>query len=182
MTHIALVMLSLHLATDTLACEARGSREWLATRASPLDSVTMGVGVGYVRICYSRPHARDRAVFDSLAPYGKVWRTGANEPTTLRLTAPAVISGVSLSPGRYVLLTVPQRERWTVLFYTATGSESAAMFNSLVEVGRGSAPAEDIADLVEQFTIRASIDRGDTAFVLEWGQVRARITVRQPAP
>jgi hypothetical protein len=79
------------------ACEWQGSHQWLSTRASPLDSVILVMPTLTATICYSRPSARGRSVFDSLAPFGKVWRTGANEPTTLRLSRKATVGGVSLA-------------------------------------------------------------------------------------
>jgi len=38
---------------------------------------------GYdLSVNYSSPAKKGRVVFGELVPYGKVWRTGANEPTT----------------------------------------------------------------------------------------------------
>lgn len=88
-------------------CRVRGSQEWLATRASPLDSAVLGTGDAIAKICYSRPQTRGRSVYDSLAPFGKAWRTGANEPTILELSAPAGVAGVPLAARRYAILTVP---------------------------------------------------------------------------
>ena len=54
-------------------------------QSSPKATVIQAVGLTDVEINYSRPSARGRAVFGNLVPFGKVWRTGANENTTISL-------------------------------------------------------------------------------------------------
>jgi hypothetical protein len=174
---------SLVRADPTPRCRVRGSHEWLASRASPLDSASVVDGSDVAFLCFSRPRARGRSVYDSLAPFGKAWRTGANEPTILELTAPAVVAGVSLPIGRYAILTVPQPAEWVVLFHTFTTPDSAVddvarVFQTLHEVGRGVMIAETIPTVTEAFTVRAVADSGGHAFLLEWGRLRARMPVR----
>src|SRR5215210_596339 len=53
-------------------------------RKSPLDSLTFTVAKQPVKVCYGRPSSRGRTMLGgSAVPYGKLWRTGANEPTVL---------------------------------------------------------------------------------------------------
>ena len=169
-------------ADPTPRCRVRGSHEWLARRASPLDSVSLIDGSDVAFLCYSRPRARGRSVYDSLAPFGKAWRTGANEPTILELTAPAVVAGVSLPVGRYAILTVPQPTEWVVLFHTFTTPDSAVddlprVFQTLHEVGRGMMIAKTLPTVTEAFTIRTVADSAGHAFLLEWGTLQARMPV-----
>jgi len=159
------------------ACGARGSQQWLATRPSPLDSATLTVRGTIARICYSRPSARGRSV-DSLVPLRRAWRTGANEPTTITLTGPLNIGGAVLERGRYVILTVPQAERWMLVFHTTPDTEPAKMFATLTQVASGGGPVERLARPIEQFTIRPAPDSMEAAFILEWGERRVRVPVR----
>lgn len=162
----------------TPRCQVRGSPQWLASRASPLDSATLLIGTRVAKICYSRPSARGRSVYDSLAPFGKAWRTGANEPTILELSDSADVAGVALAPGRYVLLTVPRPAQWVVLFHTfAASDDPARIFQTLVEVGHGTAQATTLPAPVETFVIRATQEPSGAAFLLEWGPLRARLPV-----
>jgi hypothetical protein len=142
-----------------------------------LDSATVTVGTTIAKICYSRPSARGRPV-DSLVPLGHAWRTGANEPTTLTLTAALDIGGANLRAGRYVILTVPQAERWLLVFHTTPDTEPAKMFANLTEAATGSGRLERLASPIEQFTIRPALDSAGAAFVLEWGVHRAHVPVR----
>jgi hypothetical protein len=164
-------------ADSILACGVRGTQQSLATRPSPLDSTTLEIQGARAKICYSRPSAGGRSVYDSIAPFGRTWRAGANEPTTLQLSAELEVAGVVLAPGRYVVQVIPGLQAWRVIFYTARGSDPAQMLATLEEVGRGTAPAEQMGIRVDPFTIRVAADDAEPAFLMEWGTLRARIPV-----
>jgi hypothetical protein len=82
-------------------------------RVSPADVATANIDGNEVKIAYSRPGAKNpkggeiRQIWGSLVPYGKVWRTGANEATILTVDQPIVIGGFELAAGKYSLFTVP---------------------------------------------------------------------------
>ncbi|HET9275582.1 MAG TPA: DUF2911 domain-containing protein [Gemmatimonadales bacterium] len=182
MTAALLVLAPGGLAPQALpACSAQGSRELLSGRPSPLDSLVVPLGAGAAKICYSRPSVRGRTIFDGLVPFGKPWRTGANEPTMLHLEVQAEVAGVRLAPGRYVVTTVPGPAEWTVIFHTTEAQDPARMFESLVEVGRGRATPEPLDSLVEQLTIRVDPGRRP-ALILEWERVRVRIPMQAVSP
>lgn len=160
-----------------VGCGMPGMHAWQSTRPSPLDSATLTIGNRTAVFCYSRPNARGRSV-DSLLPLGRAWRTGANEPTTLTISDRLSVGGAELSPGRYVILTVPQTTEWRVVFSTTAETEPAKMFATLHQVTIGAARVERTAVPVEQFTIRALTDSLDPAFTLDWGTRRVRLPVR----
>jgi hypothetical protein len=85
-------------------------------RQSPKASLTQTVGVTDITINYNRPGVRGRQVWGSLVPYGQVWRTGANEATTIDFSDDVLINGQSLPKGTYSLHTIPGAEEWTVIF------------------------------------------------------------------
>ena len=158
------------------SCGVRGSQQWLSTRPSPLDSATVTVGGTIAKLCYSAPSLRGRALED-LIPEGRAWRTGANEPTTLTLTGRLDVGGAVLAPGRYVILTVPRADRWTLVFHTTPDSEPERMFASLQQVAQGSGQVERLDAPVERFTVRPE-GGAEAAFLLEWGERRVRVPVR----
>lgn len=84
-------------------------------RVSPKATVTQRVGVTEVSIHYSRPGVKERAVWGELVPYGEVWRTGANENTTITFSTPVKIGGTELPAGTYGLQTIPAQDQWTVI-------------------------------------------------------------------
>ena len=67
-------------------------------------------------ITYGSPSVKDRNVWGELVPYGEVWRTGANEATTIETSGPISISGQNLPAGKYGFFTVPDENDWTLIF------------------------------------------------------------------
>jgi hypothetical protein len=87
-----------------------------APRPSPKASLTQTVGITDITINYNRPGVRGRQIWGGLVPYDQVWRTGANEATTISFSSDVVIEGQNLPKGTYSLHTIPGREEWTVIF------------------------------------------------------------------
>jgi hypothetical protein len=103
-----------------MACAPWGTPEELALRPSPYDSAMVTVGDAQAKVCYSRPATRGRLVFGGLVPYDTLWRTGANEPTVVHVSARALIAGVPVQPGDYSIYTVPTLDGWSVVVNAAT--------------------------------------------------------------
>jgi hypothetical protein len=78
--------------------------------------VTQRVGITDITIRYHRPLVSDRKIWDGVVPYGKVWRGGANENTTITFTDPVMIEGKPLDKGTYGVHMVPTANDWTIIF------------------------------------------------------------------
>jgi len=85
-------------------------------RPSPNASVSQLVGITEITLHYSRPGVKNRKIWGGLVPYGQVWRTGANENTTIAFSTPVKIGGHELPAGTYGLQTIPTAGDWTVIF------------------------------------------------------------------
>lgn len=72
-------------------------------------------GLSTIELSYSRPNMRGRKIFGDLVPYDKVWRTGANQATTITFGDPVTIGGTTIPAGKYGLLTIPGADQWTVI-------------------------------------------------------------------
>jgi hypothetical protein len=83
--------------------------------ASPQATATGKIGAANVKIVYSQPSARGRQIMGGLVPYGEVWRTGANECTTIEFDKPVKIEGKDLAAGKYALFTLPGENEWTII-------------------------------------------------------------------
>jgi len=156
---------------------------WLP-RASPLAAAKIRFAHGHAKICYGRPSLRGRVMLGGDAvPYGRLWRTGANEPTTLHLDVPAEMGELFLPPGSYSLYSVPHAERLQIVVNRATrqwGLES--LYDETLaaqEVGRLVLPAETLERPVETLTITPVPVGGDHwSLRLEWQTTRVRIPLR----
>jgi hypothetical protein len=153
-------------------------------RQSPLDSLTFTVAKQTVKVCYGRPSARGRTMIGGKGvPYGKLWRTGANEPTVIFTPVALEIAGVKVPPGKYSLYSVPGQKEWEVIVNRSTsqwGHENE--YTKAVqaqEVGRGKVPAEKLSAPVETFTISADPASGETErLVLAWEKARVAIPIK----
>lgn len=85
-------------------------------RPSPKGVVTQTIGVTDVTVNYSRPSVKGRTIWGDLVPYDKVWRTGANEATTITFSDDVSINGQKLLAGTYSLHTIPGKDSWTIIF------------------------------------------------------------------
>jgi len=83
--------------------------------ASPEKTVNASINNKDITIIYSAPYKKDREIFGGLVPYEKVWRTGANNATTIEVSADVMIGGKSLKAGMYSLFTIPNKDKWTVI-------------------------------------------------------------------
>ncbi len=84
-------------------------------RISPDAKVTQSVGLTDLTVTYSRPGVKGRTIWGDLVPYGKEWRTGANNATTFTTSDEISFSGKTLPAGTYGLATVPGKDEWTVI-------------------------------------------------------------------
>lgn len=85
-------------------------------RASQHALVSQRIGITDITINYHRPLANGRQIWGKVAPYGQVWRAGANENTTITFTDPVTIEGQALDKGTYGLHMIPGESEWTVIF------------------------------------------------------------------
>src|SRR6202008_3654562 len=85
-------------------------------RASQHALVSQRIGITDITVNYHRPLANGRQIWGKLAPYGQVWRAGANENTTITFTDPVTIEGQPLDKGTYGLHMIPGENQWTLIF------------------------------------------------------------------
>ncbi|HLX10839.1 MAG TPA: DUF2911 domain-containing protein [Thermoanaerobaculia bacterium] len=84
-------------------------------RPSPNATVSQTIGITEVTVRYSRPGVKGRVIWGKVVPYGEVWRTGANENTTIRFSTPVRLDGKPLPAGIYGLQTIPGADDWVVI-------------------------------------------------------------------
>lgn len=164
-------------------CQPMADRMKLEGRASPYDSTLITIDGHTAKICYGRPSARGRTMIGGEnVPYGKLWRTGANEPTTIHLPFAASIGAIRVEPGSYSLYTIPGEKEWVVIVnrsITQWGHESRYTPEvQAQEVGRDTVASERMENHVETFTIRSvPAGEGKAELVLEWEHTRVRIPI-----
>lgn len=85
-------------------------------KPSPPAKVTETTSKGVtITIDYSQPALKGRSIGKEVAPYGKIWRSGANEPTTIEVSKDVKVNGHALPAGKYSFWTVPNEGEWEVV-------------------------------------------------------------------
>lgn len=150
-------------------------RDTTLPRVSPNASAAFQLGVTQVEVRYGAPSVRQRVIFGDLVPYGEVWRTGANEATTVSFSTDVLVEEQPLAAGTYMLATIPAPDRWTIVFNRRAGQWGAFQHDPAqdalrVDVQPRSAPhRETMAFTFDNF---ASADGRDTVeLVLHWADV-----------
>lgn len=122
-------------------------------RASPAKISEATVNDAKITVNYGSPYTKGRDIFGALVPYGKVWRTGANEATTLTITETGIINGTKLKAGTYSLFTIPGEKEWTIIINSHSEQWGAYNYDEKKDVMRFTTPRQELKNSVEGFTI-----------------------------
>ncbi len=147
--------------------------------ASPPATLKQRVGVTDIEITYSRPSAKGRKIFGSLEPYGAVWRTGANSPTTIAFSTPVKFGGKDVPAGKYGLFSIPGEQEWTVIVNKVDAKDWGAYnYKSENDVARVTVKPVKLAQKVETFAIDVSDIGPQSAHLnLAWEGVRVPVKI-----
>lgn len=159
--------------STTVVAQERGNEE---PRVSPNASVSQTIGTTIVSISYSRPSVNDRDIFGgSLVPFDEVWRTGANESTTITFSDDVTVEGQELAAGTYSLYTIPGEDQWTIIF------------NEKISWGTQYDKSQDVlqvdvapmqADMMEQMIFYfTDVTQTSGTVVLRWDDVKVPFTI-----
>lgn len=151
-------------------------------QASPKSTTTQVVGLTNVEIVYSRPSAKGRDVFNNLVPFGKLWRTGANENTTITFSDDVVIDGKTLPKGKYALYTTPRADNWEIVFYSDTNNwGNPETWDETKVALRTNAKPEMLGRNVESLTIDINnLDHNYAYLEISWEKTLVAIKFEVP--
>jgi hypothetical protein len=147
-------------------------------RPSPPATAEVTLKGKKITIDYSRPSLKGRKVGQELAPYGKVWRTGANEATALNTELDLNIGGVKVPAGKYTLYTLPSEGTWKLIINKQTG-QWGTKYDESQDLARVDMKKSVLPQSVEQFTI--SFDKKDETTAnlnLDWENTRVSVVVK----
>ncbi|GAB2550296.1 DUF2911 domain-containing protein [Rufibacter soli] len=123
--------------------------------ASPAATVKQAIGLADVTVEYSRPSMKGRKVFGDLAPYGKLWRTGANKSTQIEFSEEVMLEGNKVPAGKYALYTIPGEKEWTIIIHKNTEhwGDGGKDYKQAEDLVRFKVTPKKLANKVETFTI-----------------------------
>ena len=153
-------------------------------RVSPASEVEQMVGLTEIEIEYSRPSMRGREVFGNLVPFGKVWRTGADNSTKISFDTDVIISGKTIQSGTYSIFSIPNKKSWEIIFYSDVElwgvprdwSENKIVFSSMFDVKKLKK-----SNTVETFTISFNdLTNNDVNMSISWENTSVDIKIEVP--
>lgn len=166
-------------------------------RLSPVGIARTHIGDTYVKVTYGRPYMRDRAIFgpagdtiEYLVPFGRLWRTGANEATEITLTGPLMVAGQHLPAGTYSVFTEPGPTTWTVRFSPQLGLNGTARIGPEGMQPNAYDPEHDVLVIqaqtraldeeVDQLTFTFEPTDAGADLLLQWERTEVRIPLAAP--
>lgn len=130
-------------------------------------------GGAAVTIEYGRPKVGGRAIWGALVPYGKVWRTGADEATTVRFDRDVLVEGQRLAAGTYALFTIPTEAKWTVIFNRTAQQWGAYDYKKADDVLR-----VEVAPRAHEHVEELELAIEGDAILMRWEKLELPIVVR----
>lgn len=162
------------LVTTLPALAQRGDDSDRVSKNGAASGTVDGVDVS---LAYGRPNVNGRDIWGGLVPYGEVWRTGANEATTITFSSDVTIEGEPLPAGTYSLFTIPGEEEWTVIF-----NETAQQWGAYDYDAQYDALRVTVTPREHEMTESMDFHVGDGEVVLVWDELAVPFTVAAADP
>jgi hypothetical protein len=141
-------------------------------RLSPKSFVGQTIGYTKVVIHYGSPGVKGRTIWGELVPYGEVWRTGANEATTIEFDKDVYIEGKLVPEGKYSLFTIPGEEEWTVILNEVYDQWGAYKYDKEKDILRFTIEQRP-NHYIERLTFRFEYKDGYISnVVMEWENIK----------
>jgi hypothetical protein len=128
-----------------------------------------------IKVTYGRPYKKGREIFGKLEPYGKVYRVGADEATTISFAKDGTFGGQPVKAGTYTLFAIPNETKWTMILNSQLGQWGAFSYQKYKDkdVLHVDVPVKKISPTVEQLTIKFPA----SAMVIEWDDTQVSVPV-----
>lgn len=136
---------------------------------SPGQTIKQDFGLASIELSYSRPQMKGRKIMGDLVPYKKVWRTGANQATTITFGDDVIIGGTKVPAGKYGLLSIPDATNWVFIITKQLDVTSPAAYKQEEDVARVNAKPRLVATPAESFTFQfANVKPASCELQLQW--------------
>jgi len=148
-------------------------------RPSPPAQASKTVGDLNIDIAYSQPGVKGRTIWGVLVPYGKVWRTGANEATTFEINQDVLIEGQKLAAGKYALFTIPTKKDWIVIFNSVPNQWGAYSYDDSKDILRVQVKPKMKEESTERLTFQID-EKGkkEAEVTMTWEKLSVGFTVK----
>ncbi|MBD0365836.1 MAG: DUF2911 domain-containing protein [Flavisolibacter sp.] len=159
---------------SSITTMAQAAQEDKSKRPSPPATFKTTLSGANITINYSQPSVKGRTIGKEIAPYGQVWRTGANEATTFEVNKDVKIEGKDLKAGKYGLFTIPGENEWVIIFNNEPNQWGAFKYDASKDVLRVTVKPTKAPSFTEQMTFT---NRNGKVALL-WGNTEVDFSVK----
>lgn len=147
---------------------------------SAMDAVIVRTenGQSFMRVIYSRPQKKGRDIFGELVPYGKVWRTGANEATEITFYKDVMFGNQNVEAGTYSFFSIPGQDEWTLILNKDINQWGAYNYDEKKDVARVKVKAKKTAANVETFSITSRKVEEGYHLLLGWDDTFIEVPIK----
>jgi len=151
-------------------------------QASSKAEFEQKIGYTEIDVDYFRPNTNNRTVFGNLVPYGEVWRTGANNNTTVEFDTDVLVGGKPLLKGKYALYTIPNKTSWDIIFYQSNENwGNPKNWDDALVAAKVTVPVLTLKDKVETFTIGfEDVNVNNGKLFIAWENSKVNVQVDAP--
>jgi len=138
-------------------------------QSSTTQTIKQNFGLSSIELSYSRPNAKGRSVIGGLVPFGKVWRTGANQATTINFGDEVTIGDKKIAAGKYGLLSIPDKDNWVLIITKQLDATSPDAYKQESDIVRVNVKPVMLNNKVETFTMQFTNVKASTCDLnLQW--------------
>jgi hypothetical protein len=146
---------------------------------SPTQTIKQDFALGSVELTYSRPSIKGRKIFGDLVPFGKVWRTGANNATIIKFNDAVEIGGKKIDTGSYALYTIPNAGNWEIIINKGTTNWGTNGYTDSGDVARFTVPSMKMATAIETFSMQfANIKPESCELHIMWDKTVVAVPIK----
>ena len=151
------------------ACSVSFAQTLVTPQPSTSQMIKQNFGLSSIELSYSRPNAKGRVIFGELVPFGKVWRTGANQASTLTFGEDVTIGDKKIAAGKYGLLSIPSKNNWILIITKQLDVTSPSAYKEENDLVRVNVKPIVGANKVETFTMQfTNVKSSSCELTLQW--------------
>ena len=151
------------------ACSVSFAQTLVTPQPSTTQTIKQNFGLSSIELSYSRPNAKERVIFGELVPFGKVWRTGANQASTLTFGDDVTIGNKKIAAGKYGLLSIPNKNNWILIITKQLDVTSPSAYKEENDLVRVDVKPMVGANKVETFSMQfTNVKSSSCELTLQW--------------
>ncbi len=128
------------------------------------------------KVVYSRPHLQGRQLFHDVLKYDEPWRLGANEASEIDFYKDALIQGKKINPGRYVIYSIPGKDKWTIILNSNIDSWGLHP-DASKDIARFIVPVSQTTNAIEYFTMIFQPTKTGADLLMAWDNIEVKLPI-----